>query len=189
MKKYLAILFASLLSAGCALSPQDVEVNPRITLEQPQEVIDGTVSTTVYDDRISKSLGNRGGVYGDTNAITTTNNLPLSLRSAVDLGLRELGMTVTESEDGAQFQLYLDELEYRVPEGNYITQVDLMAKIRVVVVNNGKRFKGSYTSSIQERVPTAPSDKKNEELINRVLGDVLDRAFSDSELQNFLADI
>ena len=189
MKNYLAILFGTMLLAGCALSPQDVDVNPRIAVEKPEQVIDGVVSVAVYDDRISKILGNRGGVYGNTNAITTTDKLPLALRSAVELGLRELGMTVTQSETVAQFQLYLDELEYKVPEGSYITQVDLKAKIRVVVTSGGERFSGSYSSTLQERVPSAPSEKKNEELINTVLANVLNRALADPELEDFLSGI
>ncbi len=189
MRKYLAIILGSVLMAGCALSPQDVDVNPKIVVEKPEQTIDGVVSVAVYDDRISKSLGNRGGVYGKTNAINTTDKLPLALRSAVELGLRELGMTVTQSEEVAQFQLYLDELEYEVPEGNYVTQVDLKTRVRVTAISGNERFTGSYSSTIRERVPSAPSEKKNEELVNKVLSDVLNRALADPELEDFLAGI
>ncbi|KEQ18859.1 YajG family lipoprotein [Endozoicomonas numazuensis] len=186
MKKASVILLGALALGGCALSPQEVDVNPRIAVEKPIKQLQGTVSVTVYDERLSRSLGNRGGVYSSTNAITTNDRLALAIRSSVELGLREMGLRVTESEEVPQFQVYLDSLEYRVPEGSYITQVDLSAKIRARVIKNGQSFEGVYSSEISERVPKAPSDDKNEELIDKVLSDVLSRSLADPGLTSFL---
>ncbi|WP_062262039.1 YajG family lipoprotein [Endozoicomonas arenosclerae] len=185
MKKASVILLGALALGGCALSPQEVGVNPRVAVEKPVKQLQGTVSVTVYDERLSRSLGSRGGVYSSTNAITTNDRLTLAVRSAVELGLRELGLRVTESEEVPQFQVYLDDLEYQVPEGSYITQVDLKSKIRVRILNNGQRFEGTYSSEMTERVPKAPSDEKNEELIDKVLSDVLSRALADPRLLDF----
>ena len=186
MKKILMGLAASFLLAGCALSPQEVQLAPKVVVEKPTQMMSSSVSVTVYDERISNVLGNRGGVYGDTNAITTSANLPASLKMAVSEGLSGMGVSVEASEAVTQFQVYLDELDYTVPEGSYITKVDLSARIRVVVMNASQRFEGSYTSSVSERVPSAPSDEKNEALINAVMGDVLTRALEDKRLQQFL---
>ncbi|MGI9283293.1 MAG: YajG family lipoprotein [Endozoicomonas sp.] len=191
MKKASVILLGALALGGCALggcalSPQEVDVNPRVAVEKPVEQLQGTVSVTVYDERLSRSLGSRGGVYYSTNAITTNDRLTLAIRSAVELGLREMGLRVTESEEVSQFQVYLDDLEYLVPDGSYITQVDLKAKVRVRVMKEGQRFEGVYSSEITERVPKAPSDEKNEELIDKVLSDVLSRALADPSLTGFL---
>lgn len=186
MKKTSLIILGALALGGCALSPQEVDVTPKIAVEKPVEPLQGTVSVTVYDERLSRSLGHRGGVYSSTNAITTNDRLTLAIRSAVELGLREMGLRVTESEDVPQFQVYLDDLEYKVPEGSYVTQVDLKAKVRVRVVKEGQRFEGAYSSEIGERVPKAPSDEKNEELVNKVLSDVLSRALDDPRLKSFL---
>lgn len=186
MKKTSLIILGALALGGCALSPQEVDVTPKIAVEKPVEPLQGTVSVTVYDERLSRSLGHRGGVYSSTNAITTNDRLTLAIRSAVELGLREMGLRVTESEDVPQFQVYLDDLEYKVPEGSYVTQVDLKAKVRVRVVKEGQRFEGAYSSEIGERVPKAPSDEKNEELVNKVLSDVLSRALDDPRLKGFL---
>ncbi|WP_252178960.1 YajG family lipoprotein [Endozoicomonas sp. 4G] len=186
MKKASLILLGALALGGCALSPQEVDVTPKIAVEKPVEPLQGTVSVTVYDERLSRSLGHRGGVYSDTNDITTNDRLTLAIRSAVEMSLREMGLTVTESEDVPQFQVYLDDLEYKVPEGSYITQVDLKAKVRVRIIKDGQRFEGVYATEITERVPKAPSDEKNEELINQVLSDVLSRALADPKLTGFL---
>ncbi|MGI9277134.1 MAG: YajG family lipoprotein [Endozoicomonas sp.] len=192
MNKYMSVLLAVLVSAlvgGCALSPQVIDANPRITLQQTSGEFAGVVAVTVYDERISSTLGSRGGVYAATNPITTSGSLPLTMRSAVELALRELGMQVTDSEKTAQMQVYLDQLDYQVPEGSYITRVDLMSKIRVHVVSEGRRFEGAYSSEIGERVASAPSDAKNQELVEQVLNDVLGRAFGDPQLLGFLTSI
>ena len=171
---------------GCAMSPQTVKVNPSVTVaESARETLSSRVSVTVFDERLTPVIGHRGGVY-DTNVITARDNLPLALRSAVERGLREMGASVVTSVKAPQLQVYLDSLEYTVPEGSYVTQVQVKAKIRVAVMHAGKRFEGSYSADISERVPKAPSDKKNEELLNQVLSDVLERLFADQKLQGFM---
>ena len=171
---------------GCAMSPQAVKVNPSVTVaESVRDTLSSRVSVTVFDERLTPVIGHRGGVY-DTNVITARDNLPLALRSAVERGLREMGASVVTSVKAPQFQVYLDSLEYTVPEGSYVTQVQVNARIRVAVMHAGKRFEGSYSADISERVPKAPSDKKNEELLNQVLSDVLERLFADQKLQGFV---
>lgn len=171
---------------GCAMSPQAIKVNPSVTVaESIRDTLSSSVSVTVFDERLTPVIGYRGGVY-DTNVITARDNLPLALRSAVERGLREMGASVVASGNTPQFQVYLDSLDYRVPEGSYVTQVEVKAKIRVSVMHAGKRFEGSYSADVSERVPKAPSDKKNEELVNQVLSDVLERLFADQKLQDFM---
>lgn len=183
------VLGAVLTLAGCAMSPQAVQVNPSVSVaESARNSLNASVSVTVFDERLTPVIGYRGGVY-DSSVITARDNLPLALRSSVERGLREMGMSASSSSEAAQFQVYLDSLEYTVPEGSYVTKVEVKAKVRVVVLQSGRRFEGSYSSDISERVAKAPSDSKNEELINGVLSDVLERLFADSKLQEFLASL
>lgn len=190
MKKFApGLMMAVLLLGGCAMSPQLVEVNPRVALGAQQEKLSGRVNVTVYDDRTSRSLGSRGGVYSDTNRISTTDNFPLSVRSAVELALRQAGMVITDAAEAPQFQVYVDTLSYRVPEGGYVNQVDLKAAVRVVVKNGAHRFNGRYSSDYTQKQMTLPSDEKNEELINKVLSDALSKAFYDQELARFLSSL
>ncbi|AMO57793.1 hypothetical protein GZ77_13110 [Endozoicomonas montiporae] len=179
-------LVAMLALGGCAMSPQSIQVNPSVTVaESVRNSLSSSVSVTVFDERLTPVIGFRGGVY-DSNEITARDNLPLALRSAVERGLREMGVSVVTSGEAPQFQVYLDSLEYRVPEGSYVTSVEVQTRIRVAVLHKGKRFEGSYSADISERVPKAPSDKKNEQLVNQVLSDVLERLFADQKLQSFM---
>ena len=177
---------AMLMLGGCATSPQSVQVNPVVSVsESTKNTLDSNVSVTVFDERTTAVIGLRGGVY-DTNEITAKGDLPLALRAAIEKGLREMGATISASSDDPQFHVYLDTLEYTVPKGSYVTQVDVKTSMRVVVSHNNRQFTGNYGSELTERVAKAPSDKKNEELINQVLGDVLERVFADKGLQGFV---
>ena len=186
MKKLVTgVALVALMLGGCAMSPQQVEVSPKIAVEGGVTNAQSPVSVTVYDDRAGARIGSRGGVYSETSSISTDADFALSVRSSVELALRQLGLKVTDSPDTPQFQVYIDQLSYTVPEG-YVSQVDLKAVARVVVSIGGEKFTGRYSSDIQQKLVTAPSDDKNVELVNQVLSDVLGRAFKDAELKAFL---
>lgn len=189
-KLFRALSVTCLFALGaCALSPQSVQVNPRVTVQDSlKESLDSKISVTVFDERLSRVIGYRGGVY-ESSAITTSDDLSLALRSAVEFGLRELGAEVVSAGDVPQFQLYLDELEYKVPEGSYVTRVSVKSRVRVVVQNGGQQFEGTYSADITERVPKAPSDSKNQELVDQVLSDVLNRLFEDTRFQAFMGQL
>lgn len=186
MKKFVsAVALVALALGGCAMSPQQIEVSPKITVNDAVKSAQTTISVTVYDDRPGDRIGSRGGVYSETSTISTSADFALSVRSAVELALRQMGLKVTDSQDTPQFQVYIDQLSYTVPEG-YVSQVDLKATARVVVTGGGEVFSGRYSSNIQQKLVAAPSDEKNVELVNQVLSDVLGRAFNDGELKAFL---
>ena len=179
------VVFVALLLGGCARSPQQVDVSPRIAVDAALANSQSPISVTIYDERIEARIGSRGGVYSETSTISTSADFTLSVRSSVELALRQLGLKVTDSRNTPQFQVYIDQLTYSVPDG-YVSQVDMKARVRVVVMNGEETFTGSYSSDIQQKLVTAPSDEKNVELVNAVLSDVLGRAFNDNQLKAFL---
>ena len=179
------VIGVALMLGGCAKSPQQVEVSPRITVSGSLAHVQKPISVRVYDERSGAKIGSRGGVYSETSTLSTGENFALSIRSAVELALRQMGLKVTDSEDTPQFQVMVEQLKYTVPEG-FISQVHLQAVVRVSVVNGDQTFTGRYRSDIKQKLVAAPSDQKNVELVNQVLNDALSRAFRDDELKAFL---
>ncbi|WP_263322115.1 YajG family lipoprotein [Endozoicomonas sp. Mp262] len=176
----------TVLLAGCALSPQEIEVSPKLTVPAAARNLSGTVRVSVIDGRDSKTLGARGGVYSDTNPIITDQDFELSVRAAVELALRQMGLVVTDAAEVPLVQVYIDKLTYQVPDGSYVTSVNLEAATKIVVEANGQRFEGYYTSMLDEKVMKAPSDSHNTKLVNRTLSDVLGKALADPGLRSFL---
>ena len=182
----LPVLLVTFLG-GCALSPQNVTIAPDIEIKGNQVALDGPVTVTVYDQRLSPWLGSRGGVYSGSNKIGIENNLQDAVRSSVEKALQKAGMQPGHSAAAPQFQVYIDTLEYHVPDSSYVSHVDLKAAVRVVVQVGTARYQGSYIAEDDRRVFRAPSDEENEEMINGILAKAVERAFDDPGLLRFMA--
>ena len=180
-------LFLLAVLGGCVLSPQNIMVAPNVELPENRVALNGPVTVTVYDERVSPWLGSRGGVYSHSNRIGISNNIQDAVRSAVEKALKNAGMQPGNAADSPQFQVYIDSLEYHVPDSSYITQVNLRASVRVVVQAGSKRYQGSYSADENRRVFRAPSDVDNEAMVNDILSKAIERAFEDPDLMRFMA--
>ena len=146
----------------------------------------GDLAVTAYDERLTPILGSRGGVYAESNQLVIGNDLALAVKAATEQALNTLGVNIRRS-DAEPFQVYIDKLTYKVPEGSYVTEVELEADIRVRARNaTGEWYDGRYSSDLKRRVLKAPSDEENEKLVNEVLGLVLQRMVEDRALQHFI---
>lgn len=186
LKGLTALVFAGFLG-GCALSPQNVTIAPEVQLASDPVKLDGPVTVTAFDERVTPWIGTRGGVYKESNRIGIANSLQDAVKLAVEKSLLEQGMQPGSSAEAPQFQVYVDTLEYTVPASNYITKVDLKASIRVTVRAGSKFYQGSYSAADSQRVMKAPSDESNAQMINDILGKAIARAFEDPGLMRFMA--
>ncbi len=182
----LLILLTALLT-GCALSPQQVGVTPDITLAQNAPNVRGSVSVNVIDERNSQVVGSRGGAYAKSSNLTLAPDFSDAIKVAAEKNLKQMGLEIDDQNPLITFNIYVDELNYRVPEGSYVTEVNLDAILRSEVQQGGKRFQGRYQAQSHHTVVKAPSEEKNEELINDVLNSALNRLFHDQALLKFLS--
>ena len=189
MKKLFGgLVLASLMLGGCAMSPQQLAINPDITVQVSEPVSNGEMGLTVYDERPSAVLGSRGGVYSETSMISTGADFTTTIRTATEQALQKMGLDVSMSEDAPQFQLYIDRLTYELLD-SYLHNVEIKASAHVVATHAGQRFTGRYSSDLNQKLATAPSNKKNDELVNQVVNDMLSRMLKDEALQAFLRTI
>ncbi|MTI15540.1 YajG family lipoprotein [Sansalvadorimonas verongulae] len=186
LKGLTALVFVGLLG-GCALSPQNVTIAPDVRLAADTVKLDGPVTVTAFDERVTPWLGTRGGVYKESNRIGIANNLQDAVKASVEMALVEQGMTPGSSTDAPQFQVYVDTLEYKVPASNYVSRVDLKAAIRVTVRAGEQFYQGAYSATDSKRVLKAPSDDDNTQMINEILAKAIGRAFADPGLMRFMA--
>ncbi|MGI0117140.1 YajG family lipoprotein [Zooshikella sp. RANM57] len=175
-----------LTMTGCVLSPQQIDVNPTITLPTRVPVVQRTVTVNVQDSRPTKVLGTRGGLYDKTSTITIHNDLTRAIKHAVEQGLLQMEMQVDNQNPSVKFNVYIEEMNYDTPDSNYVTQVNVSATVKAVVEIGFKRYTGRYQSSAKHRVVKAPSDVKNQEIINDLLNDGLSRMFNDQSLIRFM---
>ena len=91
----IALLAAtSLTLAGCALSPQQLTPQPKLTSSLTPVGQGQPVVVRVVDGRSSPVLGTRGGLYPETSAISVSGeNLLPKLQAEAEVAVRLLGFT------------------------------------------------------------------------------------------------
>ncbi len=179
----------SLTLVGCALSPQQLSPQPKLTgpltpVGQGQPVV-----VRVADGRPSPVLGTRGGIYSETSAISVQSQdiLP-RLQAEAEAAVRLLGFTPSPNAYNApQLTLTLADLKYQSPKETYVTEANISASFRVDVQNSSRRYSGKYGASLNQRFGTAPNQQTNTKLVSDVLSDALTRAFKDPTIGQLLA--
>lgn len=179
----------ALTLTGCALSPQQLDPNPKLTgtinpVGQGQPVV-----VRVVDGRSSPALGTRGGLYPETSSIIVpADKLLPKLQAQTEAAVRLLGFTPSANAYNApQLTLTLAELKYQSPkEGLYVTEATIGATFRIEVQNGGRRYTGRYGASLDQRFGMAPNEQTNTKLVSEVLSDALSRVFRDQNIGQVL---
>jgi len=177
------------LLAGCALSPQTVSINPQIDLAEINQQGDKqNLSLQIADDRGTRIVGTRGGVYPETSEISTGEDIKTPIRNVLTKALRDMGYNVVgESEQSsATFKVIVDSLSYKTESENVMKAIETAASIRVVAIKGNREYTGRYRGKRTTEVLKAPNEERNAEMINAALSHVLQRLLDDSELHQFL---
>ena len=188
MPRYLALLLLSISVAlsGCALSPQIIDIYPQAKVSGPAFGQGRKATVEVINALSSKTLGSRGGVYSDTSTITINNDLAAAVTLTAKHALEQLGFNGNSSFEPAHFQIAIEELQYGSRQKNLIYGVDLVAVLSVTTRIGDSEHVGHYKSEASHEFSQPPSEEKNASIINTVLSDTLDRAFSDPNLARFI---
>lgn len=184
------IAVVSLVLAGCALSPQQIQPDPKINAPLTAVGRGQPVVVRVADGRSSPSLGTRGGLYPETSSVFVRGEDVLPrLQAQAEAAVRLLGFTPSPNAYNApQLTLTLADLKYQSPkEGLYVTEADISATFRVDVRNAGRSYSGRYGASLNQRFGMAPNQQTNTKLISDVLSSALTRAFRDPAIGQLLA--
>ncbi|QEY64827.1 hypothetical protein FXN65_23145 [Metapseudomonas lalkuanensis] len=179
----------SLTLVGCALSPQQLSPQPKLTGPLTPYGQGQPVVVRVADGRPSPVLGTRGGIYADTSAISVQSQdiLP-RLQAEAEAAVRLLGFTPSPNAYNApQLTLTLADLKYQSPKETYVTEANISASFRVDVQNSARRYSGKYGASLNQRFGTAPNQQTNTKLVSDVLSDALTRAFKDPTIGQVLS--
>lgn len=179
----------SLTLVGCALSPQQLSPQPKLTGQLTPYGQGQPVVVRVADGRPSPVLGTRGGIYADTSSISVQSQdiLP-HLQAEAEAAVRLLGFTPSPNAYNApQLTLTLADLKYQSPKETYVTEANISASFRVDVQNSSRRYSGKYGASLNQRFGTAPNEQTNTKLVSDVLSDALTRAFKDPTIGQVLS--
>jgi uncharacterized lipoprotein len=180
-----ALAFLALLLglAGCALSPQVVELNPVVTAADTVPAASGAaLALQVVDTRGSGIIGHRGGVYSSTATISTAEDVTVPIRRTLADALTAAGYRVVEDDSTPALRVEIARLDYTVREEKLTRTITTVAGLNAVYSKGNRTYTNSYTVTRNTEVLTAPGAAKNAELINATLKAAFQRLLGDSQL-------
>lgn len=188
MTRVLTLIFLICTVAGCALSPQLIDIAPQPTVTDENIGHNIAVSVSSSDHRSRPEFGSRGGVYGDTSLIRASNDLTDSIALAARQALQQQGFNAyNPGADANQLDVRVVTFRYTPEDGAIVNRVDVEAELHAVVSNaRGDQFRGVYRAGNSYEQPITPSAKRNAMMLNEVLSRALSSLLADSKLQQFL---
>lgn len=182
------LLLGALLSGGCALSPQQVPIQPAFSVPQRDFGAGLSIALAVTDSRPHAYFGERGGVY-DTAYITPEGDITAPVRSALEGALGRYGFTVTGARQPADLSMLVNiqAIDYEASGNAAMTTVDTRVSLGFeLAAPDGQVFNGDSSVSQSTEVALKPGEARNAELINQTLSLALERLMSDARVLNFL---
>lgn len=176
------------LLAGCAYSPQMITVSPQIVVDSSMPGQGQVIRASVIDRRPDPVLGSLGGIYGDTSNITLATDTEQALFASISDALVRMGFVVDPSYQGdLRLVVYLDKLVYSSPDNLYSNKIDMHIVLGVEASKAAGSYKNSYSSKAEKRFASHPDLKENQQEINKLLADTLERVFKDQALISFIS--
>ncbi|WP_163650461.1 YajG family lipoprotein [Modicisalibacter sp. 'Wilcox'] len=183
-------LMAGLL-AGCAQSPQYLNVEPQVTTAVPRAGSGQAVTLATVDGRDSDVLGTRSGKRMATDTITVpAHTLMPRLQQQAQQALQRMGFAPTEAtaEGRPSLTLTLAQLSYEKADAKpLLDKARLIARVQAVARNGGTTYTGVYTAKREQTYALKPDTRENNQMVSELLTNALNRAFSDPAIGELLA--
>jgi|GEM_PF-2239199 len=190
-RRLLALAFAVVLQtslAGCAFQQHEVAITAAAPVIQSRAGEGVKVALRVFDDRDTKTVGQRGaGMVGaDIKATMLMNHL----QTEVTKGLVAQGFTVLPSgstEADASLLVSLRSFKFFIEMGFWTGANNVAISIKADANRAGKSDLNAYQFDSEERSMVVPTGAGIDEALNAGLSDVLKQMFADQAMVNFLA--
>lgn len=156
--KLLAVLALASGLAACGLSPQQARPEPRLSGQLAKVAAGQRVSVHISDGRSSPVLGSRGGLYGDSNALSVEGRTFMPrLQAEVEAGLRMRGFDIQpQGQAPATFDLQVTGLTYAVTEGRTVmSDVQLDGNLSGPVAQGWPQLRGQLHCQAEKEIRQA----------------------------------
>lgn len=188
MLRAVLLLTLSTAFAGCALSPQVIEVQPTVKVSAANIGHNQPVQVIAVDSRDQLAFGTRGGVYKETALVQPGNDVKSAVEDAVRQGLQTQGFNAFNPGDTeTSLEVRLEKLDYVPEAGSVVNEVTLNLVLLGEAQRGDSSYTGTYKSSVVHDVPLTPSAARNQAMINEILSQALNRMLADQKLLAFLA--
>ena len=188
MFRAVLVLALTATFAGCALSPQVIDVKPVADVDATNIGRNQPVQVLAVDSREQEAFGTRGGVYKETSLVQPANDVKAAVEEAVRQGLQQQGFNAfNPGENATRLEVRLEQLDYVPEEGSVINQVTLTLTLLAEASRGDVIHTGTYKSSVEHDLPLTPSASRNQQMVNDILSGAINRLLKDPEMLSFLA--
>ena len=181
-------VFLCLLSA-CAFNPQTIKISPVMSLPSSDVGKGKEVLLSIVDERPKQVIGHRGTAYGAAAEITSSEDVAVVIREKVSAGLAANGSKVVTGPSSARTSMKVEIrlIEYTTSTGFWTGGVHTRAAFKGICRNGRQDYENLYRQENEERVMVVPDAETNEQWINLVAGQALDKIFSDRQMLECLS--
>jgi uncharacterized lipoprotein YajG len=146
------------------------------------------VLLTAVDERPRSLIGRRGAGGSIGGAITTDQDLADLIRQKMADGLQRSGFAPSAG-DGTDPRMNVEvrALEYELAMGFWSGSVNTRAAVKAICRNGDAAYEKLYRAEDKRGAFFIPTASANTRMLNKTLGDVLDKALADRELLGCLA--
>ena len=156
-----------LLSTGCALSPQVINLETSSPLASSPAQVGRSALVRVRDLREdTEQLGLRGGSDPENSPLISKPNLQQALQVKMQNSLQQLGFGGDSPFEPLKVDLAIEEFDYQCNEGMWVNECQLAMTMRLSIDNDALKFSQPFTLSEERSVIAAPRSGYNQTWIN-----------------------
>jgi uncharacterized lipoprotein len=156
-----------LLSSGCALSPQMINLQTSSPLDTSSTQLGRSALVRVRDLREdTEQLGSRGGTQPDQAPLLAKPSLQQALQTKMQNSLQQLGFGGSSPFEPLKVDLAIEQFDYQCNEGFWVSQCQLAMTLTLSIDNDSFATSQPFTLKEERSVVTSPRAGYNEEWIN-----------------------
>jgi uncharacterized lipoprotein len=157
-----------LLTTGCALSPQIINLHTNSPLETNSTQVGRSALVRVRDLRDeTEQLGSRGGSQPESAPLLSKPNLQKALQEKMQNSLQQLGFGGDSSVEPLKVDLAIEQFDYQCNEGMWVNECELSMTMRLSIDNEALKFSQPFTLNEGRSVIAAPRSGYNQTWINQ----------------------
>jgi uncharacterized lipoprotein len=157
-----------LLTTGCALSPQIINLQTNSPLETYSTQVGRRALVRVRDLRDeTEQLGSRGGSQPDSAPLLSKPNLQKALQEKMQNSLQQLGFGGDSAVEPLKVDLAIEQFDYQCNEGLWVNECELSMTMRLSIDNETLNFSQPFTLNETRSVIAAPRSGYNQTWINQ----------------------
>jgi uncharacterized lipoprotein len=163
-----SLTVALLLTTGCALSPQIINLQTSSPLGASATQVGRSALVRVRDLRDeTEQLGSRGGSQPESAPLISKPNLQQALQAKMQNSLQQLGFGGDSSVEPLKVDLAIEQFDYQCNQGLWVNQCQLAMMMRLSIDSETRKFSQPFTLSEERSVIVAPRSGYNESWINQ----------------------